>query len=49
MPQEVQLLPFRKICQTKYDNMGIEFPFKDVAEPEKTKVEALKGMIKEYI
>ena len=46
---KIELLPFRKICQTKYDNMGLEFPFKDVAEPEKSKVEALKGLIKEYI
>ena len=24
---KVELLPFRKICQTKYDSMKIEFPF----------------------
>ena len=24
---KTELLPFRKICQTKYDNMKIEFPF----------------------
>ena len=29
----IELLPFRKICQVKYDNMGIEFPFKDIPEP----------------
>lgn len=29
----VELLPFRKICQTKYDNMGLVFPFGDRPEP----------------
>ncbi len=24
---KVELLPFKKICQTKYDSMGIHFPF----------------------
>lgn len=28
--EKVELLPFRKICQTKYDAMGIEFRFKDI-------------------
>ena len=30
--KKVELLPFRKICQTKYDSMGIEFRFKDIPE-----------------
>ena len=30
---KVELLPFRKICQVKYDNMGIEFPFANIPEP----------------
>ena len=29
----VDLLPFRKICQVKYDQMGIIFPFGDLPEP----------------
>lgn len=29
----VELLPFRKICQVKYDQMGIIFPFGDLPEP----------------
>ena len=32
---KIELLPFRKVCQIKYDNMGIEFPFKDIPEPSK--------------
>ena len=30
---KVELLPFRKLCQIKYDNMGIKFPFSDIPEP----------------
>lgn len=29
----VELLPFRKICVTKYESMGIEFPLADVPTP----------------
>lgn len=30
---KIELLPFRKICQSKYDNMGLEFPFGNIPEP----------------
>lgn len=29
----VELLPFRKMCQVKYDEMGIPFPFAHLPEP----------------
>lgn len=29
----VELLPFRKLCQVKYDKLGIEFPFASLPEP----------------
>ena len=29
----IELLPFRKICQVKYDKMGIPFPFAHLPEP----------------
>lgn len=32
---KVELLPFKKICQTKYDNLNMVFPFKDLPEPTK--------------
>lgn len=31
---KVELLPFRKICQVKYDKMGIPFPFASLPEPD---------------
>ena len=30
---KVELLPFRKICQVKYDNLKIDFPFSSIPEP----------------
>ncbi|MBE6706861.1 MAG: pyruvate formate lyase-activating protein [Ruminococcaceae bacterium] len=30
--KKIELLPFRKICQTKYDNMGIPFPLAHLPE-----------------
>ncbi len=30
---KVELLPFKKICQVKYDDMGIIFPLSDTPEP----------------
>ena len=43
---KVELLPFRKICQTKYDNMGINFPFGHLPEPEKEKMKLLEGIVR---
>ncbi len=37
----VELLPFRKICQTKYDGLGIPFPFGHLPEPTQAKMEEL--------
>lgn len=41
----VELLPFRKICQTKYDNMGIPFPFSHLPEPSKEMMEVLRNTL----
>ena len=30
---KTELLPFKKICKVKYDNMGIEFPFDKYSTP----------------
>ena len=37
----VELLPFRKICQVKYDKMGISFPFAHIPEPTESVMKAL--------
>ena len=43
---KIELLPFRKICQTKYDNMGLEFRFGDLPEPTNDKMQELNKIIK---
>ena len=30
--EKIELLPFRKLCLEKYENMGIDFPLKDTPE-----------------
>ena len=42
---KVELLPFRKICQTKYDDLGLEFRFGNLPEPTKQKMTVLNGYI----
>lgn len=43
---KVELLPFKKICQTKYDNLGIDFRFKDIPAANAKKVKELEALIK---
>lgn len=45
----VELLPFRKICQVKYDNMGISFPFCDIPEADPTIVKKMELFVKSEI
>ena len=42
---KIELLPFRKICQVKYDKMGIDFPFKDIPEPSQETMQKLNNLI----
>lgn len=42
---KIELLPFRKICQVKYDNLGIDFPFGHIPEPSREKMQALEGLL----
>ncbi len=39
--QKLELLPFRKICETKYRALGIEFPLHDYAECSDSEVQRL--------
>lgn len=43
---KIELLPFKKICQTKYDNMGIEFPFSNIPTPNLQEMRNLEEVIK---
>ena len=42
---KVELLPFKKICQVKYDKMGIPFPFAQIPEPTPDQMEALQALL----
>lgn len=42
---KVELLPFRKICQVKYDNMAIKFPFSAIEEASQERVKELEKLI----
>ena len=42
---KIELLPFKKICQIKYDNLKLEFPFGDKEEPTKEQMEKLKSLL----
>lgn len=43
---KIELLPFRKICTTKYDMMNIGFPFKDIPEPTQDEIEKYYEFLK---
>jgi len=42
---KIELLPFRKICESKYENMGIPFPFAKYDSPTKEKMSALQALL----
>lgn len=42
---KVELLPFKKICQTKYDSMKIPFPFADMDTPTKETMDKLNEIL----
>ncbi len=41
--KNTELLGFKKICQVKYEKMGIDFSFKDIPTPTKEDIEKLKS------
>ena len=43
--KKIELLAFKKICQVKYDNLKIDFPFKDLPTPTKEEMDKLNGLI----
>lgn len=43
---KTELLPFRKICQTKYDSMGTEFPFGRIPECTADTIAGLYDLLK---
>ena len=42
---KVELLPFRKICQSKYNTLGIPFPFASIPEPSGDRMRMLEELL----
>ena len=42
----VELLPFRKVCEVKYENMKIPFPFAHLPEPTPEKMKELNALLR---
>lgn len=45
---KIELLPFRKLCQTKYDSLNISFPFAYINEPTNDMINLLADYIADY-
>ena len=43
--KKIELLPFKKLCEVKYDSMGIEFPLKNTPEPTIPQMQHLNKLI----
>ena len=44
---KVELLPFKKICKTKYDTLGMEFPLEHLPTPTAETMKKLKDLIEQ--
>ena len=44
---KIELLPFRKICQVKYDDIGLTFPFAHIPEPTRDMMRELNAILSE--
>ncbi len=43
---KVELLPFKKVCKVKYDNIGLEFPFEKYPVPDSDTMNRLQKLLK---
>ena len=44
--EEIELLPFRKLCASKYDKLNITFPLADFCETGAEDIENLNKLLK---
>ena len=45
---KIELLPFKKFCLTKYEDMGIPFPFINIPEPTLEQMTKLETLLENY-
>ncbi len=43
--EKIELLPFRKLCLPKYENLGIPFPLADTPEASEAQMAKLRGLL----
>ena len=43
--EKVELLPFRKFCIQKYDELGLTFPLRDTPEPDSALMDGLRSLL----
>ncbi|NLZ45877.1 MAG: pyruvate formate lyase-activating protein [Clostridiales bacterium] len=43
--EKVELLPFKKLCLSKYENLGLDFRFKDIPETSNEEIDELKKIL----
>lgn len=43
--EKIELLPFRKLCTVKYENLGIKFPLQDFPETPKDEINRLQAFL----
>lgn len=46
---QIELLPFKKLCTVKYDRLGIPFPFADLREPTDDEVARMEELLAEAL
>ena len=46
--KKIELLPFRKLCKPKYDNLGLTFPFENLPEPNPETIKKLQAKINNH-
>jgi len=46
--KKTELLPFKKLCEMKYENLGRPFPLKDIPEPTPAKMQELNNILYQY-
>lgn len=42
---KIELLPFKKVCQVKYDQLKIDFPFKNIPTPDQEIMQKLNDIL----
>lgn len=43
--EEIELLPFRKLCVSKYEKLGLDFPLKETPETTQKQIDELKKLL----